>query len=248
MIRGGLKAAALLALLAVPVTATGQNVPITLAPGEVLLKVEADGEAKTRPDMMGISAGVVTTGRTAKAALAANNALANRLLDAVRAQGVAPRDVRTEELSVKPQFDKTDEQRANDEDRSPRIVGYIATNTLSLRLRDLSKAPDIVNALFEAGANNVHGPSFELSDPAPARREARRAAIAAARVQADDYAGALGMRISRVLRVSERGDFDEENGNSITVTGSRIPPTPLEPGEVTTRIQVWIDYAMVPAR
>ena len=238
----------MLALLAVPTATIAQNVPITLAPGEVLLKIEADGVAKSRPDLMGIGAGVVTTGRTARAALAANNALANRLLDAVRAQGVAPRDVRTEELSVKPQFDKTDEQRANDEDRSPRIVGYVATNTLRLTLRDLGKAPDIVNALFEAGANNVHGPSFGLSDPAPAQREARRAAVAAARSQADEYAAALGMRISRVLRVSEHGDFDEENGNYITVTGSRISPTPLEPGEISTRIQVWIDYAMVPAR
>jgi uncharacterized protein YggE len=248
MIGGALKAAALLSLLAAPMAAVGQNVPIVLAPGEVLLKIDADGEATSRPDLMGISAGVVTTGRTAKAALAANNVLANRLLDVVRAQGVAPRDVRTEELSVKPQFDKTDEQRANDEDRSPRIVGYVATNRLTLTLRDLGKAPDIVNALFESGANNVRGPSFGLSDPTPARREARRAAVAAARAEADDYAAALGMRISRVLRVSERGAFDEEDGNMITVTGSRIPPTPLEPGEIRTRIQIWIDYAMVPAR
>lgn len=246
--RGGLKAAALLTLFAAPMAAAGQNVPITLAPGEVLIQVEATGESRNRPDVMSIDAGVVTTGRTAKAALDANAVLANRLLDAVRAQGVAPRDVQTEELSVRPQFDKTDEERANEESRSARIVGYIATNSVALTLRDLGKAPDIVNALFEAGANNVRGPDFSLSDPAPAQRGARRAAVAAARTQADEYASALGMRVSRVLRVSERGTFEQEGGQSITVTGSRIPRSPVEPGEITTRITVWIDYAMVPAR
>jgi uncharacterized protein YggE len=248
MIRGGLKAAMLLALLVAPVAVAGQNVPITLAPGEVLIQVEASGEARNRPDVMAINAGVVTTGRTAKAALAANNVLANRLLEAVRAQGVAPKDVQTEELSVRPQFAKTDEERASDEGRSAQIVGYVATNSVALTLRDLSKAPDIVDALFEAGANNVRGPDFSLSDPAPAQRDARRAAVAAARTQADEYAAALGMRVSRVLRVSERGTFQQEGGQSITVTGSRIPRSPVEPGEITTRITVWIDYAMVSAR
>jgi uncharacterized protein YggE len=179
--------------------------------------------------------------------VAANNALANRLLDAVRTQGVAPKDVQTQELSVRPQF--ADENRANDEGRPPRITGYVATNTLTLTLRDLGKAPDIVDALFEAGANNVQGPNFSLSHPEPAQAEARRAAVAAAREQADEYAAALGMRVSRVLRVSERGGFEQEARNGlIMVTGSRIPKTPLEPGEITTRITVWIDYAMVPAR
>jgi hypothetical protein len=248
MSRGALSAILLLGLLVVPAAAGAQSIPISLAPGEVLLKVEAEGQARSRPDVMSVTAGVVTTGRTAKAALAANNLLANRLLDAVRAQGVAPRDVRTDELSVKPQFDKSDEDRASSEDRAPRIVGYIATNNVNLTLRDLGKAPDIVDALFEAGANSVRGPNFSLSDPAPAQHEARRDAVAAARAQADEYAAALGMRVARVLRLSERGDFDEENGNYITVTGSRIPRAPLEPGEITTRIRVWIDYAMVPAR
>ncbi|HEX4738923.1 MAG TPA: SIMPL domain-containing protein [Allosphingosinicella sp.] len=241
--------AALLALLAAPVAVSGQNIPIALAPGEVLMQVQASGEARTRPDVMSINAGVVTTGQTAKAAVAANNTLANRLLDAVRGQGVAPKDVQTQELSVRPQFDRTDETRASETGRPPRIVGYIATNNLTLTLRDLGKAPDIVDALFEAGANNVQGPNFSLSHPEPAQAEARRAAVAAARAQADEYASALGMRVSRVLRVSERGAFEQEARNgTIMVTGSRIPRTPLEPGEITTRITVWIDFAMVPAR
>jgi uncharacterized protein YggE len=64
---------------------------------------------------------------------------------------------------------------------------------------------------------------------------------------ADDCAAALGMRVARVLRVSERGQFEMDSDNSaIVVTGSRIPPTPLAPGEIPVRVTVWIDYALVP--
>jgi hypothetical protein len=229
--------------LAAPVAA--QDPVISLAPGEVLLKIDAEGEYLVRPDMMGISAGVVTTGRTAKEALDANAALANRLVAAVRASGVEPRDVRTSELTVDPQFASDDGAGQGDEDSIRRITGYVARNRLALRLRDLRAAAGIVNALFEAGANEVRGPSFGLQDPAPALKGARRSGIAQARVQAETYAEALGMRIARVLRVSERDNSIEEDG-TITVTGSRVQPTPIEPGEITVRTHVWIDYAMVP--
>jgi uncharacterized protein YggE len=225
--------------------ARGQDIAIALAPGEVLLKVEAEGQHLSRPDLVEISAGVVTTGRTARDALAANSELSNRLLDAVRRSGVEPRDIQTARLSVTPQFarDRTDP----DGEGVRKITGYLARNTLRLRLRDVQKAPDIINALFEAGANEVQGPTFSLSDPAPAVRAARQAAVAEARLQAETYAEALGMRIARVLRVSERHPFDTvEEGASIIVTGSASRPAPLQPGEIATEGRVWIDYALAP--
>lgn len=246
MIRAAALAAA--ALLAAP--AAGQDVAITLAPGEVLLNVQAEGIHLARPDVMVVRAGVVTTGRTAREALAANSALANRMLDAVRANGVEPRDVETAELAVAPQFDESDRERAGDEDREPRIVGYIARNMLRLRLRDLAKGGAIVDALFTAGANKVDGPYFGISQARtkPVLRESRRAAVAEALEEATTYADALNMRVSRVLRVSERSSFeaDEMDENTIVVTGSRVRPTPVEPGEIEVETQVWIDYALVP--
>ncbi|MET1110599.1 MAG: SIMPL domain-containing protein [Allosphingosinicella sp.] len=237
--------AAALALAALPGAVAAQAVPIVLAPGEVLLNVEADGKHQSRPDVMTVTAGVVTTASSAREALAANSALAARLIEVVRSKGIEPRDARTAELSVDPRLEELSEQD-EDRGRTPRILGYVATNKLELRLRDLTKAPDIVEALFAAGANSVRGPDFSLADPAPAERMARRAAVEAARLEADTYAEALGMRISRILRVSERGSFEWQGGDQIIVTGSRIRRTPVEPGELTTRIRVWIDYAMVP--
>jgi uncharacterized protein len=239
-------AALALGAAALPAPAAAQSVGIALNPGEVLLKVEGEGVHLSRPDMMGITAGVVTTGRTAREALAANSQLANRLIEAVRANGIQPRDVETSELSVAPQFEEKDRERTDGEESVRRIVGYVARNQLSLRLRELAKAPDIVDALFSAGANEVHGPSFGLSDPAPALREARRAAVRVAREEAEIYADVMNMRISRALRVSERGSFEREDEGYIVITGSSMPKTPLEPGEISTKVTVWIDYAMAP--
>ena len=237
----GLIAAA--AALAVP--AAAQNVDLRLNPGEALLRVEAEGHHRGRPDLMSLSAAVVTTGRTAREALAANSALAERLVAAVRANGVQPKDVQTSELTVSPQFER---KGGDDEDDGPRrIIGYVARNELELTLRELSNAPAIIDALFQAGANEVRGPSFGYNDPAPAVKGARRAAVFAAREEAETYAEALQMRIVRILRLRE-GDISEpdENDNTIIVTGSRVRSTPIEPGEVTTTVTVWVDYAMVP--
>lgn len=224
--------------------ALGQSIPIELIPGEALLKIEAEGEALATPDVMTIEAGVITTGQSAREALAANAALANRLIDAVRANGVVPADVRTSELSIDPQFEDTD--RPGLRSAQPRIVGYIARNRLKLNLRDLQAAPRIVDSLFAAGANEVNGPTFSLADPTPSETAARRAAIANASAQASAYADALGMRITRILRVSQRNDFDREDRDYIVVTGSANRPTPIEPGQVKTSVAVWIDYAMTP--
>jgi hypothetical protein len=225
--------------------ASAQDVAIALAPGEVLLKVEAEGVHRGKPDLMSISAGVVTTGRTAKDALAANAVLANRLLDAVRRSGVEPRDVQTESLQVQPKFAGN---RDEEDEGARRITGYVARNRLRVTLRDLGKAPAIIDGLFEAGANQVEGPEFGFSDPAPEYRAARIAAVKEARAEADTYAAALGMRVTRVLRVSERRAEIDDNSAEIIVTGSRIRATPVEPGEIETAVTVWIDYAMAPIR
>lgn len=235
-----------LAGLAAAAPAWSQAVEIALQPREVLLKVEAEGEDRSRPDIVTIVAGAVTAGATAREALQANNALASRLIEAARAGGVQPADVRTVGLSVMPRFNPGEDDRAEAEGRRPRITGYVARNEVELRLRDVARAGDVVSELFAAGANQVRGPEFSHSDPKPAQDRARKDAIANAQEEAAAYADALGMRVARVLRVSQRGSFEAEEGDRIVVTGSRISRTPIEPGELSTRVRVWVDYALLP--
>jgi hypothetical protein len=235
-------ALALAAAPAVAQPAQPHDASAQLRPGEVLLEVDTTGSVMSRPDVMTISAGVVTTGRTASEALSANAARAAGVVEAVRRHRIDARDVRTSDLSVEPAFEKTEET----DEREPRIMGYKATNDLELRLRDLARAPLLLDAMLAAGANTVRGPSFSLSDEGPSLRQARSRAVAAAREEAETYAGAMGMRISRTLRLSERRSWvDSESGEAIMVTGSRAR-TSIEPGEIQTQVRVWVDYALVP--
>lgn len=218
---------------------------IALGPGEALLSVQADGFARTRPDMMAINAGTVTTGTTAAEAVAANAALAQRLIAAVRGLGIEPRDIRTTSFSVNSQFEG-DRERPSADGRPPRITGYVVNNTVHVRLRELGNAERLIARLFEAGANSVRGPFFGLNDDRAARRAAERDAIAQARAEAENYAAAAGRRVGRLLRISERRTWTDNDGEAIVVTGSRMPATPIEPGEIETRVTVFVDFALAP--
>ena len=236
---------AVAALLAAGGPATAQPV-VALAQDEALLSVEAEGRIASRPDTMSITAGTVTTGATAAEAVAANAALAQRLVAAIRAAGIEARDVRTSHFEVRPTFEGERGERRSD-GPPPRIVGYVVSNNLELRLRDLRDAESLIGRLFEAGANSVRGPVFSLADDREARRAAERNAIAEARAEAENYAAALGRRVGRLLRVGDRRSWTERlPDGGIMLTGSRIPPTPIEPGEIETRAIVYVDFALVP--
>ena len=174
-----------------------------LVPGETLLEVASAGEAKAVPDTAEFSAAIVTDETTATSALAANASAAQRLVAAVTSAGIADRDVRTSDLAVRPRY-KPDK----DGDDSDEIVGYRATNRLTVRVRDVEAVPLLVDGLIAAGANDLSGPSFDFADAGPLRARARADAVSKGRKQAADYAAALGMKVGRVLRISERSARD----------------------------------------
>jgi len=240
--RLSLAAAAALALAA-PASAFAVDVQIQpLAPGEVLLEAVASGYSRRMPDIVTVTVGVVTTGRTARAAMADNAAKADRLMAAIRAAGIKTGDVQTTSFSVQPM---SNDAMADREGRLPKVLGYQATNSMELRLRDVARAGEILDILFEAGADTVEGPRFLLSDPAAAQAEARKAAVAAARAQAESYAAAVGMRLGRMLRVQE-GGYTGDGVGDIVITGTLLRKSSLAPGEIETRITVTIDFALVP--
>jgi uncharacterized protein len=244
LIKAGRPLPALAAVAAAAGTAAAQPT-VQLQPGEALISIEAEGVSRARPDIMTMSAGTVTTGTTAADAVAANNALTQRLIDVVRAHGIAPRDVRTTDFGVQPRFEG-DRGEVDSNGRPPRIIGYVAENRFDVRLRDLGSAQGLISRLFEAGANSVSGPIFGLSNEIPERRAAERDAIAQALAEADNYAAAAGRRVGRLLRISDRRTWVEREDETLYVTGSRIMPTPIEPGEVETRATVYVDFALAP--
>lgn len=185
--------------------ATPVATPMVSADG-TLLAVSAEAEARRVPDVATISAGVVTQAADANAAMRANASQMEKVMAAIKAAGIPERDIQTSGISLNPQYKYVENQ-------SPTITGYQASNNVNLRVHDIAKLGKAIDALVASGANQVNGPSFEVDKPEPAYDEARRAALDKAQARAAMYAKTLGLRVRRIVSISEGG-------------GSR-PPGPL---------------------
>ena len=183
------------AMTAAPATALAQAAP---ASDGTLLSVSSRAEARKAPDIATFSAGVVTQAADGNAALRQNAEQMNRVLAAIKAAGVADKDVQTSGISLNPQY-------RYEENQPPRITGYQASNTVNVKLREVAKMGKVLDALVASGANQVNGPSFGIDDPEPLYDRARRDALKAARARAETYAGALGVRVRRIVSISEGG-------------------------------------------
>ena len=177
-----------------PQTATGYAMP---ADG-TLLSVSAEASAKRVPDVATISTGVVTQAADANAAMRANAVQMDKVMAAIRAAGIGERDVQTSGINLNPQYKYV-------ENAPPSIVGYQASNTVNVKVRDLSKLGKVLDAFVEQGANQVNGPSFEVDKPDEAYDEARVAALKKAQARAQTYADALGLKVRRIVSISEGG-------------------------------------------
>lgn len=173
-------------------------VPMIQADGTVL-DVTATGETTRVPDIATIRAGVVTQNATAGGALAENADRMARVLAALKRAGVAPRDIATANVSLSPQY-------RYGENVPPVITGYQASNTVSVRFRDIAKSGAILDALVKEGSNQIDGPNLSIDKPEAALDEARADAIKRARARAELYAKAAGMSVVRVISIAENGD------------------------------------------
>ena len=190
--------AATLAFAAFAGGAFAQEAPLS-ADG-TLLSVSAHAEATRVPDVATVSAGVVTQAADANAAMRDNAARMDAVMKAIRAAGIAERDIQTSGINLNPQYRYIENQ-------PPAITGYQASNTVSLKVRDIAKLGGVLDALVASGANQVNGPAFEIDKPEVVYDEARREALAKAQARAKMYADALGVRVRRIVSIDEGGGF-----------------------------------------
>lgn len=188
--------AGILAIGVHPMTAHAQQ-PAVSSDG-TLLSVSAQAETKRVPDVATLSTGVVTQAPDANAAMRANAEQMDKVMKAIRAAGIGERDVQTSGINLNPRYDYRDNQ-------PPRIIGYEASNTVNLKVRDIGKLGQVLDALVASGANQVNGPHFQIDQPDAAYDEARKAALAKAQERARLYAESLGLRVRRIVSISEGG-------------------------------------------
>jgi len=183
--------------LAAPAAAQ-QVAPITQTIAGTRLDVSATGEATRVPDIAIISAGVVTRAATATEALGQAADRMEKVRAALSRAGIAPRDIQTSSVNLNPEYRYENNQ-------PPQLVGYSASNQLTVRFRDIRNAGKILDALVREGANQINGPTLTIDRPEVALDEARTKAVAIGRARADLYARALGMRVVALVSVSEGG-------------------------------------------
>jgi uncharacterized protein YggE len=230
-------AAAVAVLLAPAPMALAEAAP-TLADSlfhATTLDLSAYGEVRVQPDTAAISLGVSTEAPTAAAAMSANAAQMSRVLAALKAAGIAAKDIQTSNLSLSPKYVYVANQ-------PPTLTGYQASNDVRVRVRDLARLGAAVDATVNAGANQVNGISFELDDRTAAESEARAKAVRALQAKADEYAKATGYRVLRLVSMSEGASV--QGPRPIVMTAMRrmaaeAPPAPpVSPGEMDVRVDV----------
>lgn len=194
-----------LAGTSVPAATMAQSLPTTVEPlvpaQGTILDVQAEGRTTRVPDIATIRAGVVSQAPTAAAALADNVQRMARVMASLKRAGIADRDLATSNVGLNPQYRYADGQ-------APAITGYQATNTVSVRFRDVAKAGTVLDALVREGANQIEGPNLSIDKPDAALDEARTDAVKRARARADLYASAAGMKVVRIVSISEAGQND----------------------------------------
>ncbi|HEX2762981.1 MAG TPA: SIMPL domain-containing protein [Allosphingosinicella sp.] len=217
-----------------------------LAPGEVLLEIEATGSAKSRPDAARLFVIAKSEGETTARARSLNEALVARIGGAARQAGVAPADIR---LGTNPwsrmAFVGNEAIDAGVAALS-RPTEKTEFASFEIRVRDVSRVDPIRSALEEAGADQVVGPFFALENDSAARRAARADAVRQARAEAEDYANALGMRVARILRVSERVSPYVSADASEAVLNAMYAVRGPTAQEIETRADLAVDFAIVP--
>ncbi len=219
--------------------ALAQQATITQAIAGTRLDVTATGEVTRVPDVAIISAGVVTRSATATGAIQDAADRMQRVLAALKRAGVQERDIQTGSISLNPEYRYPDNQ-------APQLTGYNASNSLTIRFRDIRSSGKILDALVAEGANQINGPSLTIDKPEAALDEARANAIAIGRARAELYARSLGLRVARVVAISESGGYAPPPPAPPVPMMARMEAasTRIEPGEQKLQVNVAMTFEL----
>lgn len=168
-----------------------------------VIAVSATGSAMVAPDMAILDLSVQKEGKTAREALDANNAAMSEVLAALKSNGIAERDLQTSNFNIQPRYFYPKSSN-NQPPKQPQIVGYIVSNSLTVRIRDLSGVGKILDTSVSLGVNNGGNIRFSTENPEPTIEAARKSAMAKAIAKAKTLTEAAGVGLGRIVEISEQ--------------------------------------------
>jgi hypothetical protein len=216
-------------------------------PPHPFISVTGEGRAAVAPDMAVLSLTVTRVGETAKAALSSNSAAMRAVIEALKADGLAERDMQTSEFSIYPRYSQPDPNRQGSGDPQPQIIGYQVSNGLTLRVRDIAKLGAILDRSVTLGVNQGGQITFTNADPEKTVEEARRQAVADAMAKAKVLAEAAGLALGPVMSISENTAQPEPMPLMRTMAMAKeASPVPIAGGENSYTVTVDMRFDLKP--
>jgi uncharacterized protein len=221
-------------LAAVPAFAQGAQADFPPA-----ISVSGEASVSAPPDIAMIDAGVGSDAKTAREAAEANNSAMAKVLQALKSANIDDKDYQTSRLSLQPQY-------APNRPGQTTVIGYHASNRVSIKLRDVNKVAGVIDALVGAGANDIGNIYFTVAEPSKLLDEARAKAVADARRKAEIYAKAAGVTLGTPLSISEDGTPAPMFRVRTLAAPMAATSTPVAQGEETLSITVSVTWAIKP--
>jgi len=225
------------ALLAAVFSATLLATPVFADDFPSAISVSGEATVSVAPDLAQIDAGVANDAKTAKEASDANNAAMGKVLLALKGAGIAEKDYQTSRLSLQPQYGQNKSTGATP------VVGFRASNRVTVKIRDVTKVAGIIDTLVGAGASDIGNISFEVTQSSKLLDGAREQAVADARRKAEVYAKATGVTLGAPLSISE-GSAPVPLFKARMAT-PQMAPAAVAPGEETLSVTVNVSWAII---
>jgi uncharacterized protein YggE len=202
------------------------------------ISVTGQATVSVPPDLAQVEAGVTSDAKTAREASEANNAAMGKLLLALKAANIDQKDVQTSRLSLQPEY-------APNRAGPAAVAGYRASNRVTVRLHDVTKVASTIDTLVGAGATDIGGINFMVSQASKLLDDARTQAISDARRKAEIYAKAAGVTLGAPLSIAEDGSAAPVF--RAKMAAAPMAATPIAQGEETLSVTVNVSFAIKPA-
>jgi uncharacterized protein YggE len=231
----GYPLALLLALAPVALPASAHD-----QPDKRTISLSASGIVKTTPDMVEIATGVTSEAPSARGALDQNTVAMAKVVEALKAEGIEPKDIQTANFSVGPIYEERPVDRPNG--KAPAVVGYRVTNQVRITLHDTGKLGAILDKVVSLGANQIDSIEFGVSEPEALKDEARKLALKNVTDNAKLYAQAAGVTLGQILTITEEESSYQPRYMPAAASMERAKAVPIEAGTAAVEVNVRVSW------
>ncbi len=202
------------------------------------ISVTGIGQVETQPDIAVIVIGVQNQAKTASKALTQNSTQMQAVINAIKLAGVQPADIQTQTVSLQPQYNNQQNNTATNQ-----LTGYIANNTVNVKVRNLNDLGSLLDAAVQAGGNNIQNIQFQVSNPAQQLDQARQAAFNDAKQKATQLAQLAGATLGPVSTISETSSQPPQPlaSRSFAAAAGAVP---IQPGTQNVEVDLSVTWLL----